>query len=108
MWGVPPYYRPHLVRHRRLATTEAADVYGLGHVLHELTFGRPLLSDRLERLPPDLMPELGEWRLGEVDGGLLEGGVVVGLGRSKILVNFVPPFSFSFLFSFLYAIWGYL
>ena len=60
MWGVPPYYRPYLVRHRRLGTTEAADVYGLGHVLHELTFGRPLLSDRLERLPADLMPELGE------------------------------------------------
>ncbi|KAF7995497.1 hypothetical protein HCN44_006604 [Aphidius gifuensis] len=42
--GLPAFYRPYVVQRRRLHATTQVDVYSFGHVLYEMTFGRPLLE----------------------------------------------------------------
>lgn len=42
--GLPAFYRPYVVQRRKLHATTQVDVYSFGHVLYEMTFGRPLLE----------------------------------------------------------------
>ncbi|XP_050295363.1 PX domain-containing protein kinase-like protein [Anthonomus grandis grandis] len=40
--GVPSYYRPYFMQHKKICTLEAIDVYCFGHVLYEMAIGSPL------------------------------------------------------------------
>ncbi|XP_066154776.1 PX domain-containing protein kinase-like protein [Euwallacea fornicatus] len=40
--GVPSYYRPYFMQHKKISTLEAIDVYCFGHVLYEMAVGSPL------------------------------------------------------------------
>uniref|UniRef100_A0AAR5QKD6 PX domain-containing protein kinase-like protein n=1 Tax=Dendroctonus ponderosae TaxID=77166 RepID=A0AAR5QKD6_DENPD len=40
--GVPSYYRPYFMQHKKISTLEAIDVYCFGHVLYEMAIGSPL------------------------------------------------------------------
>lgn len=61
--GLPSFYRPFLVQHKRINTMEAIDVYSLGHVLFEMTFGYPLNSSVSNNIPPTCSPLLSEYYL---------------------------------------------
>ncbi|KAK0168115.1 hypothetical protein PV327_001948 [Microctonus hyperodae] len=50
--GLPAFYRPYVVQRRKLHATTQVDVYAFGHVLYEMTFGRPLLEATCTDLPP--------------------------------------------------------
>ncbi|XP_045561644.1 PX domain-containing protein kinase-like protein isoform X1 [Salmo salar] len=39
--GLPSYYRPYITQFRKINTTESIDVYSFGHLLYEMTYGRP-------------------------------------------------------------------
>ncbi|KAK3536501.1 hypothetical protein QTP86_013831 [Hemibagrus guttatus] len=39
--GLPSYYRPYVTQFRKINTTESIDVYSFGHLLYEMTYGRP-------------------------------------------------------------------
>ncbi|XP_076865154.1 PX domain-containing protein kinase-like protein isoform X2 [Brachyhypopomus gauderio] len=39
--GLPSYYRPYVSQFRKINTTENVDVYSFGHLLYEMTYGRP-------------------------------------------------------------------
>ncbi|XP_062842392.1 PX domain-containing protein kinase-like protein [Trichomycterus rosablanca] len=39
--GLPFYYRPYVTQFRKMNTTESIDVYSFGHLLYEMTYGRP-------------------------------------------------------------------
>ncbi|KAL6464832.1 hypothetical protein MHYP_G00271490 [Metynnis hypsauchen] len=39
--GLPSYYRPYVTQFRKVNTTESIDVYSFGHLLYEMTYGRP-------------------------------------------------------------------
>ncbi|XP_063988031.1 PX domain-containing protein kinase-like protein isoform X1 [Diachasmimorpha longicaudata] len=49
--GLPTFYRPYVVQRRKLHATTQVDVYALGHVLYEMSFGRPLLEATCTELP---------------------------------------------------------
>ncbi|XP_018372209.1 PREDICTED: PX domain-containing protein kinase-like protein isoform X1 [Trachymyrmex cornetzi] len=49
--GLPAFYRPYVVQRRKLHATTQVDVYSFGHVLYEMTFGRPLLEATCSDLP---------------------------------------------------------
>lgn len=51
--GVPSFYRPYFVQHRRINTMQAVDVYCLGHTLYEMAFGAPLHESVCDSYPPD-------------------------------------------------------
>lgn len=57
--GLPSFYRPFIIQHRRLDTTQAIDMYCFGHVLYEMTFGRPLHTSSTESYPATFSPALG-------------------------------------------------
>lgn len=40
--GVPSYYRPYFMQHKKISTLEAINVYCFGHVLYEMAIGSPL------------------------------------------------------------------
>ncbi|KAL1514230.1 hypothetical protein ABEB36_003518 [Hypothenemus hampei] len=40
--GVPSYYRPYFMQHKKICSLEAIDVYCFGHVLYEMAIGSPL------------------------------------------------------------------
>ncbi|XP_017769864.1 PREDICTED: PX domain-containing protein kinase-like protein [Nicrophorus vespilloides] len=54
--GVPSFYRPYFMQHKKINTLEAIDVYSFGHVLHEMTFGAPLHESVVEQLPQQDCP----------------------------------------------------
>uniref|UniRef100_A0A4W4EWY6 PX domain-containing protein kinase-like protein n=1 Tax=Electrophorus electricus TaxID=8005 RepID=A0A4W4EWY6_ELEEL len=39
--GLPSYYRPYVTQFRKINTTESIDIYSFGHLLYEMTYGRP-------------------------------------------------------------------
>lgn len=51
--GVPSFYRPYFVQHRRINTLQKIDVYSFGHVLYEMIFGSPLHESTCDNLPED-------------------------------------------------------
>nr|CAD7568597.1 unnamed protein product [Timema californicum] len=51
--GLPSYYRPYFVQHRKIQTLEAVDVYCFGHVLFEMIFGHPLHESVCDNLSPN-------------------------------------------------------
>lgn len=56
--GVPSFYRPYFMQHRRICTLEAIDVYCFGHTLYEMAFGGPLQESTCDNFPSDLSPTL--------------------------------------------------
>lgn len=56
--GLPSFYRPFFMQHRKISTLEAVDVYCFGHVLYEMTFGSPLHESVCDNLPPNCPPIL--------------------------------------------------
>ncbi|CAH1959468.1 unnamed protein product [Acanthoscelides obtectus] len=46
--GVPSFYRPYFIQHKKINTMQAVDVYCFGHVLYEMTFGVPLRESVVE------------------------------------------------------------
>lgn len=98
VWGVPSLYRSYLVRHKRLLTPMAADVYGFGHILYELTFGQPLLTDSVDDLPNDLLPELGSVIRSVLSAEALRTGLpsVGDLLKLPMFADVVPPLPLSF------------
>lgn len=49
--GVPSFYRPYFIQHRKINSFEAIDVYSFGHSLYEMTFGTPLHESTTEEFP---------------------------------------------------------
>ncbi|XP_055503543.1 PX domain-containing protein kinase-like protein isoform X1 [Leucoraja erinacea] len=49
--GLPSYYRPYYTQSRKINTTEAIDVYCFGHVLYEMTYGKPPDSVPVDSFP---------------------------------------------------------
>ncbi|CAH1162929.1 unnamed protein product [Phaedon cochleariae] len=52
--GVPSFYRPYFMQHKKIHTMEAVDVYCFGHVLYEMAYGAPLresITDDIEDGP---------------------------------------------------------
>ncbi|XP_018321403.1 PX domain-containing protein kinase-like protein [Agrilus planipennis] len=56
--GVPSYYRPYFMQHRKIFSLQSIDVYCFGHTLYEMTFGVPLRDISLNELPGECSPEL--------------------------------------------------
>lgn len=40
--GVPSYYRPYFMQHKKISSLESIDIYCFGHVLYEMAIGSPL------------------------------------------------------------------
>lgn len=49
--GVPSFYRPYFIQHKKINTLEAVAVYCFGHTLYEMTFGSPLHGSVVESYP---------------------------------------------------------
>lgn len=49
--GVPSFYRPYFIQHKKINTIHAVDVYSFGHTLYEMTFGSPLHESVAESYP---------------------------------------------------------
>ncbi|CAH0550760.1 unnamed protein product [Brassicogethes aeneus] len=47
--GVPSFYRPYFMQHRKINTMEAIDVYCFGHTIYEMSFGAPLHESTAEQ-----------------------------------------------------------
>lgn len=56
--GLPSYYRPFFVQHKKINTMEAVDVYSFGHVLFEMAFGFPLHESVCDNLPSSCPAQL--------------------------------------------------
>uniref|UniRef100_A0A3P8NW91 PX domain containing serine/threonine kinase n=1 Tax=Astatotilapia calliptera TaxID=8154 RepID=A0A3P8NW91_ASTCA len=52
MLGVPSALRPAFTQFRKINTTESIDVFCFGHLLYEMTYGRPPDSVPIEQYPP--------------------------------------------------------
>ncbi|XP_056293001.1 PX domain-containing protein kinase-like protein isoform X3 [Pseudoliparis swirei] len=53
MLGVPSVLRPAFTQLRKINTTESIDVFGFGHLLYEMTYGRPP-----DAVPVDQYPDV--------------------------------------------------
>lgn len=58
--GLPSYYRPFIIQHKKIDTMEAIDVYSFGHVLYEMALGYPLNNSVCDIIPPECPSSLGE------------------------------------------------
>ncbi|XP_044738700.1 PX domain-containing protein kinase-like protein [Chrysoperla carnea] len=54
--GVPSFYRPYFVQHKKISTLESIDVYSFGHTLFEMVFGRPLHESVCDNFPNECSP----------------------------------------------------
>uniref|UniRef100_A0A8D0DVB1 PX domain-containing protein kinase-like protein n=1 Tax=Salvator merianae TaxID=96440 RepID=A0A8D0DVB1_SALMN len=50
--GLPSFYRSYFTQFRKINTLEAVDVYCFGHLLYEMTYGRPPDSVPVDTFPP--------------------------------------------------------
>ncbi|MGH0130034.1 UNVERIFIED_CONTAM: hypothetical protein FKN15_072942 [Acipenser sinensis] len=50
--GLPSYYRAYFTHFRKISTTESIDVYSFGHLLYEMTYGRPPDAVPVDHFPP--------------------------------------------------------
>ncbi|KAE8746146.1 hypothetical protein FOCC_FOCC007147 [Frankliniella occidentalis] len=58
--GLPGFYRPFVIQHRRLDNLQSVDMYCFGHLLYEMAFGRPLQASSLESLPANCPPAFAD------------------------------------------------
>ncbi|XP_037520356.1 PX domain-containing protein kinase-like protein [Rhipicephalus sanguineus] len=56
--GLPSRLRPLIVHLKKVRTAEAVDVYSFGHMIYEMTFGRPCSSPTCDSFPAPCPPEL--------------------------------------------------
>lgn len=56
--GVPSFYRPYFMQHKRICNMEAIDIYCFGHTLYEMTFGAPLQESTVASFPSECSPLL--------------------------------------------------
>ncbi|KAG5860742.1 hypothetical protein JTB14_010739 [Gonioctena quinquepunctata] len=49
--GVPSFYRPYFMQHKKINNMEAVDIYCFGHVLYEMMFGAPLHESIADNIP---------------------------------------------------------
>lgn len=59
--GVPSYYRPYFMQHRRINSLQMIDVYCLGHTLYEMALGSPLHESICDEFPDDCPPLLSTY-----------------------------------------------
>uniref|UniRef100_H0V8E4 PX domain containing serine/threonine kinase like n=1 Tax=Cavia porcellus TaxID=10141 RepID=H0V8E4_CAVPO len=50
--GLPSFYRPYFTQFRKINTLESVDVHCFGHLLYEMTYGRPPDSVPVDSFPP--------------------------------------------------------
>ncbi|KAM5279622.1 PX domain-containing protein kinase-like protein isoform 5-T5 [Ctenodactylus gundi] len=50
--GLPAFYRPYFTQFRKINTLESVDVHCFGHLLYEMTYGRPPDSVPVDSFPP--------------------------------------------------------
>ncbi|XP_055128848.1 PX domain-containing protein kinase-like protein isoform X17 [Symphalangus syndactylus] len=50
--GLPAFYRSYFSQFRKINTLESVDVYCFGHLLYEMTYGRPPDSVPVDSFPP--------------------------------------------------------
>uniref|UniRef100_A0A7N8YQ76 PX domain containing serine/threonine kinase n=1 Tax=Mastacembelus armatus TaxID=205130 RepID=A0A7N8YQ76_9TELE len=55
MLGVPSVLRPAFTQFRKINTTESIDVFCFGHLLYEMTYGRPPDSIPVDQYPANIM-----------------------------------------------------
>ncbi|KAK3913827.1 PX domain-containing protein kinase-like protein [Frankliniella fusca] len=58
--GLPGFYRPLVIQHRRLDSLASVDMYCFGHLLYEMAFGRPLQMSSLQSVPATCSPVLAD------------------------------------------------
>lgn len=56
--GLPSQLRPFAVGLKKVKTAEALDVYSFGHLIYEMTFGRPCPKPTCDSFPAPCPPEL--------------------------------------------------
>lgn len=56
--GLPSQLRPYVVGLKKVRTAEAMDVYSFGHMIYEMTFGRPCNTPTCDSFPAPCPPEL--------------------------------------------------
>lgn len=56
--GIPSYYRPFFMQHKRINNLEAVEVFCFGHTLYEMTFGAPAQESTIENIPTDCPSDL--------------------------------------------------
>lgn len=54
--GVPSVLRPSFTQLRKINTTESIDVFGFGHILYEMAYGRPPDSVPIDQFPDVPLP----------------------------------------------------
>lgn len=58
--GVPSFYRPYFMQHKRIFSMESIDIYSFGHTLYEMTFGAPLHESIVENYPANCPQNLSK------------------------------------------------
>lgn len=51
--GVPSFYRPYFMQHKKIFSMQSIDIYSFGHTLYEMTFGAPLHESVVENYPTE-------------------------------------------------------